>query len=145
MEEVSETEQNIDLSRGYGKALYGLSVFLSFCGSLTVLYIYLSFIAWAASGALFYIELFACAISTFGLLLGFCFFWSSKQVFSRITMVCAALSVVLGSLVLGSTLGRDKGGTNASNIVFVALPIGLSCFAAALSYFKFSQLSTSLE
>jgi len=106
-----------------------------------ILIIYLSFLLWAASGVLFYIELGLCVLSTLGVLIGAIFCWSSKVIFSQVTMVAAAALSLLGAVVLFSTVNRDHNKTNVRQLMIgLALPTLLTSIAFFLSYFKLCQL-----
>ena len=141
---MSKSEQDFKLTSGVGKAVYGISVLVAFCGGLFVLFIYLSFLAWAASGVLYLVELTLCVFSTLGLLCGLILFWSSKPLISRMTMISAGTLAVLGLLILLGTLNRDQGRTNVPQVSLgLVLPIVLTSIGAVSSYFKLEQLTVS--
>jgi hypothetical protein len=144
LSETPKTVQSFDLANGSGKYLYGLSILIAFGGSLFILFLYVSFLAWAASGFFYFSELALCALGTLGVLVGLIFFWSTKPFLSRMTMISCAVLTVLGFLVVASTVNRDRAKTNVSQVSLgLVLPVALTFIGAATSYFKFDQLTTS--
>jgi hypothetical protein len=144
LSEGAKTDQGFDLAYGTGKYLYGLSLLIAFGGSVFIMFVYISFLSWAASGILYFSELTLCVLGALGVLGGLIFFWSPKPFLSKMTMIsCAALSF-LGFLVIASTLIRDQAETSVSQVSLgLVLPTALTFIGAATSYFKFEQLTTS--
>jgi hypothetical protein len=142
--EISQTDQGFNFANGAGKYIYGLSLLIAFGGGLFILFVYVSFLAWAASGVLYFSELTFCALSAFGVLGGLIFFWSTKPFISRMTMISCAVLAILGFLVAASTINRDQAKTNVSQVSLgLVLPVVLTLIGAATSYFKLEQLTAS--
>jgi hypothetical protein len=142
--DISQTDQGFNLVKGAGKYLYGLSLLIAFGGGLFILFVHVSFLAWAASGLLYFSELTFCALSALGVLGGLIFFWSTKPFISRMTMFSCAVLAILGFLVIASTINRDQAKTNVPQVSFgLVLPVLLTFIGAATSYFKLEQLTAS--
>jgi hypothetical protein len=142
--EISQTGQGFNLVNGPGKYLYGLSLLIALGGGLFILFVYVSFLTWAAAGVLYFSELIVCALSAFGVLGGLIFFWSTKPFISRMTMISCTLLAILDFLVIAATVNRDQSKTNVSQVSLgLILPVALTFVGAATSYFKFEQLTAS--
>lgn len=144
MIDSQQPDSGFDLTAGFGRVVYALSLLFALGGGLVISSIYLTFIDWGASSILYEAELVACLVGLTGLLLGLIFVRSKRLLISKVTVVSSIVLALLGAEVLASTVVRDGGKTNISQVSLgLLIPILLTAAGAFTSYFKLDQINKS--